>query len=36
LGAHRDLRRFHQQKAKQCAALFADVSQPATIAAGFF
>ena len=34
LAAYRDLRRFHQQKAKQGVALFADVSQSAAIATG--
>ena len=36
LAAHRNLRRFHQQKPQQHVALLADVSQSATIAAGFF
>ncbi len=36
LAAHRDLRRFHQQKAQQHVALFADVSQSTTISAGLF
>jgi hypothetical protein len=36
LTAHRDLRRFHQQKAQQHVALFADVSQSTTISAGLF
>ena len=36
LAAHRDLRRFHQQKAQQYVALFADVSQSTTISAGLF
>jgi hypothetical protein len=34
--AHRDLRRFHQQKPEQHVALLADVSQSAPIAAGVF
>jgi hypothetical protein len=34
LTAHRDLRRFYQQKAEQYVALLADVSQPPPIAAG--
>jgi hypothetical protein len=33
LTAHRDLRRFHQQKPEEHVALFADVSQPAPISA---
>ena len=36
LTAHRDLRRFHQQKAQQHVALFADVSESTTISAGLF
>ena len=36
LTAHRDLRRFHQQKAQQHVALLADVSQPPPISAGLF
>src|ERR1051326_3125061 len=34
LTAHRDLRRFHQQKPEQHVALLADVPQPAPISAG--
>ena|SRR5215472_5491624 len=34
LAAHRDLRRFHQQKPQQRVALFADVSQTPPIATG--
>ena len=34
--AHRDLGRFHQQKAQQRVALLADVSQPSSIPARFF
>jgi hypothetical protein len=33
LRAHRNLRRLHQQKAQQYAALFADVSQSPPLAA---
>ena len=36
LAAHRHLRRFHQQITKQGVALFADVAQSPTIAAGLF
>src|SRR5580698_5156930 len=36
LTPHRDLRRFHQQKAQQHVALLADVSQSTTISAGLF
>ena len=36
LTPHRDLRRFHQQKAQQHVALLADVSQSAPISAGLF
>ncbi|HKV77322.1 MAG TPA: hypothetical protein VJP02_04240 [Candidatus Sulfotelmatobacter sp.] len=36
LTAHRDLRRFHQQKPEQHVALLANVSLPAPIAAGLF
>src|SRR5579862_5465645 len=36
LTAHRNLRRFHQQKAKYRVALFGDVPQPTPIAAGLF
>ena len=36
LAAYRDLGRFDQQIAKQRVALFADVSESAAIAAGFF
>ena len=34
--AYRDLRRFHQQKAQQCVALLADMSQPSSVTAGRF
>src|SRR5207248_4211643 len=36
MAAHRNLRRFHQQKPEQHVALLADVSQSASIAAGVF
>ena len=36
LTVHRDLRRFHQQEPQQRVSLFADVSQPSPIPAGFF
>jgi hypothetical protein len=36
LAAYRDLRRFHQQKAKQRVALFTDVSEASPITAGLF
>ncbi len=36
LTAYRDLRRFHQQKAKQRVALFADVSESAPIPTRLF
>jgi hypothetical protein len=34
LTSYRHLSRFHQQKPEQCVTLFADVSQPSTIATG--
>src|SRR5207302_5861531 len=36
VAAHRDLRRFHQQKTQQHVALLADVSQTTAVAAGVF
>src|SRR5450631_2156284 len=36
LAAYRDLRRLHQQEAKQRVALFADVSQASPVTAGLF
>ena len=36
MAAYRDLRCFHQQKPEQHVALLADVSHPASIAAGIF
>jgi hypothetical protein len=35
LSAHRDLRCFHQQEPQQRVGLFADMSEPSPIAAGF-
>ena len=34
--AHRDLRRFHQQKAQSRTPLLGDVSEPSPLAAGIF
>ena len=36
LAAYRDLRRFHQQEAKQRVALLADVSEASPVTAGLF
>ena len=36
LAAYRDLRRFHQQEAKQRVALLADVSEAPPVTAGLF
>src|SRR5580658_5646836 len=35
MAAHRDLRRFHQQKPQQRVTLFADMSESSPIPAGF-